>query len=67
MITYFDRTAAEKSIIDNAFDFEYNAIKNCSTESNPYFIQIAAMPDGGAVIAAINEFFDLWRTENAND
>lgn len=27
MITYFDRTPDEKSIIDNAFNFEYDAIK----------------------------------------
>lgn len=67
MITYFDRTPEEKSIIDNAFNFEYHAIKNCSTAPNPYFIQIKAMTDGDKVIAAINEFFDLWRTENAND
>ncbi|MCQ2744562.1 MAG: hypothetical protein MJ230_07210 [bacterium] len=67
MITYFDRTPAEKSIIDNAFNFEYDAIANGSTAPNPYFIQIAAIPDGDKVIAAINEFFELWRVENANN
>ena len=64
MISYFDRTPTEKSIIDNAFNFEY---ENGSARPNPYFAQIAAMTDGEKVLAAINEFFELWRIENANN
>lgn len=67
MITYFDRTAEEKQIIDNAFNFEYDAIANGSTAPNPYFNVIREMTDGDKVIAAINDFFELWRNENAND
>lgn len=67
MISYFDRTVKEKQIIDNAFNFEYAAIENGSAAPNPYFAQIAAMTDGEKVLAAINEFFELWRIENANN
>ena len=36
MTTYFNRTPAEQEIIRKAYEFEIEAIKNGSSDRNPY-------------------------------
>ena len=55
MTTYFNRTQAEQDILRKAYDFEIEAIKNDSSERNPYTEAIRAM----GLWEALNEAVEM--------
>ena len=55
MTLFINRTPAEQEIIRKAYDFEIEAIKNDSSERNPYAKEIRAM----GLWEALNEAVEL--------
>ena len=55
MKTYFDRTPAEQELIRKAYEFEIKAIKELSSERNPYTEDIKAM----GLWEALNEAVEM--------
>lgn len=55
MTTYFNRTPAEQEIIRKAYDFEIEAIKNDSSDRNPY----ATILQNMGLWEAVNEAVEM--------
>lgn len=55
MTTYFNRTPAEQEIIRKAYDFEIEAIKNGSSDRNPY----ATILQNMGLWEAVNEAVEM--------
>lgn len=58
MTTYFNRTIEEQTIIRKAYEFEAEAIRNMSSEPNPYLEAVRAMGLGEALNEALEMAFN---------
>lgn len=59
MKTYFERPICEQELITNAYEFERQAIEDCSSAKNPYFEAIMQLPDGKEIWEGLNEALEM--------